>query len=706
MPRPAPPIPALLVGLAVAVALHLALLPVAAGYLSAPAPQPHPNLRLEWTQRPDGEASAGAPLDGLLRVTREAPASGGASPEHPVAVAVSLSRDGRPSGDDLPLVTLQAPSPSPVGGPDLPVAATPPADADGPWFVLAVVDPGGEVDESDETDNLVAARVWVDGGRAAAVEVRHLIAPERVAAGGTFAASYAVHNAGPGWARPNRTDRVTFRHIGNGGNPAAAVELIRPRALAPGDTAPPATVQLALPLDAPPGEYELTVTPDASGPGPGASSSTRRVTVEPATRPDLTVTDVDWPAQVTSGRPETLAFTVVNRSPVPTITPDTPDTPGTPQSLWADRVYLSADDVLDETDKPLLSQPNLAPLPGNGRYRTPPHRLTLDPEDLLSSRMYLIVSTDDGHNLDEYDEGNNLHVQPFTVRQNADPPPPDADEVKLGRADEPDRVTVAWIAHDDFQDLLARRSITHQPAVQTAADPTPDAPLNPRPAGPSSTPEAVPPDAIPPDAVSPSPLLAAATPPPAAGPPPTPPVTSTLDAEYESENVEPTASGQRPTPPAAPALGNENEHGKPAAPRREPAASGQRPAASAEGDTPTSTPRSDREADPTLTVDTETVRPGRVLVGPGLEIKTARPDFSATARVIALPANPTALITFEPDGKVSAAELTTSTGYDNVDGPILSSLYRWQATGRSLADRTEPFKITIRILLVDEPGTE
>ncbi len=689
MPRPSSPTPSLLVGLALAVALHLALLPVAAGYLTPPSPQPDLNLRIEWDERPEGEASGGAPLHGLIRLTREGPAPGGAPSEQPVAVAVSLSRGGRPTADDLPLVTLHAAPQHPSGSADLPIAATLPADADGPWFVLAVVDPDGGVDESDETDNTAATRVWVDGGRAAALEVRNFTAPEWVAAGGTFAASFAVHNAGPGWARPNRTDRVTLRLVGNVASPAAAVELIRPRALAPGDTAPPAAVQLALPLDAPPGEYELTVTPEAPGAGAGAgggrgaSSATRRVTVEPATRPDLTVTDVGWPAQVTPGRPETLAFTVVNRSPVPTTKP------GTPPSVWADRVYLSADDVLDDSDKPLLSQPNLAPLPGNGRYRTPPHRLTLNPDDLPSSRMYLIVSTDDGHNLDEYDEGNNLHVQPFTVRQKADPPPPDAEDVELGRADEPDRVTVAWIAHDDFQDLLARRSITHQPAVQTAAEPTPDAPLEPNP-----------------DAATPLALTAAA-------PPPTPSAASTLDDENENENGEPAASrqqpaasGQRPAAPGSATLESETENGKPAAPRREPAPRPQRPAATAEGDTPTSTPRSDREADPTLTVDAETVRPGRVLVGPGLEIKTARPDFSATARVIALPANPTALITFEPDGKVSAAELTTSTGYDNVDGPILSSLYRWQATGRSLADRTGPFQITIRILLVDEPGTE
>ena len=69
-----------------------------------------------------------------------------------------------------------------------------------------------------------------------------------------------------------------------------------------------------------------------------------------------------------------------------------------------------------------------------------------------------------------------MRARPVTVVQ-----PQDEDEepeLKLGREDEPeDRVTVAWIAHDDFEDLQARRSVTFQPAVQARLEPTPDAPL-------------------------------------------------------------------------------------------------------------------------------------------------------------------------------------------------------------------------------------
>ena len=334
--------------------------------------------------------------------------------------------------------------------------------------------------------------------------------------------------------------------------------------------------------------------------------------------------------------------------------------------------------MLDPSDTVLLSQPRLVPLPGNGRYRVTGHRLTLEPEQLTSSRMHLILSTDDGAGIDEYDETNNLAVQAFVVRAEAEPR--EEEEVELGRDDEPERVTVAWIAHDDFQDLLARQSVTHQPAVQAQVNPTPDAPLEPEPDG-----------------------AAGAVSPPVAAAAPATPVPPTPDPADLTERPDPTPPGDVPAPAAASPPPSPDEQIEPTDATVKVETLPATPAEPAPGDKPTSTPRSDREAPPTLTVDAETVRPGQVLVGPGLEVKTVRPRFSATARTIALPVNPTAVITFEPDGKVSAAELTTSTGFDNVDGPILSSLYGWEATGRALEQRDEPFQIKIRILLVDEP---
>ena len=98
------------------------------------------------------------------------------------------------------------------------------------------------------------------------------------------------------------------------------------------------------------------------------------------------------------------------------------------------------------------------------------------------------------------------------------------------------------------------------------------------------------------------------------------------------------------------------------------------------------------------------VRPGAVRVGPGLEVLTVRPRFSVTARLLSVPRNPKVVVTFDPDGRVRTAELRTSTGFKNIDGPLLSSLYAWTATGSQLAEQDE-VQVAITILF-REPATQ
>ena len=62
------------------------------------------------------------------------------------------------------------------------------------------------------------------------------------------------------------------------------------------------------------------------------------------------------------------------------------------------------------------------------------------------------------------------------------------------------------------------------------------------------------------------------------------------------------------------------------------------------------------------------------------------------------------VVTFGSDGRVRAAELRTSTGFKNIDGPLLSSLYAWTATGSQLAERDE-VQVAITILF-REPATQ
>lgn len=94
------------------------------------------------------------------------------------------------------------------------------------------------------------------------------------------------------------------------------------------------------------------------------------------------------------------------------------------------------------------------------------------------------------------------------------------------------------------------------------------------------------------------------------------------------------------------------------------------------------------------------VQPGQVVTAQGIQLNPAMPDIALVARLTSRPhANPQATLTFDTDGVVIQVELTRSTGLDNWDGPIVSSLYRWRAVGDGLEDKTEPFQRHVTIIL-------
>jgi hypothetical protein len=115
----------------------------------------------------------------------------------------------------------------------------------------------------------------------------------------------------------------------------------------------------------------------------------------------------------------------------------------------------------------------------------------------------------------------------------------------------------------------------------------------------------------------------------------------------------------------------------------------------------TSAPKTDRDSAPvSLTGDqTLQVQPGRVITGRGVEIKTFHPEFSIIAMISSVPNNPVCRVVFDKQGRVDSAEILKSSGYPNIDGPILSSLYRWEASGEELKKLNRPFSLTIEVIL-------
>lgn len=126
--------------------------------------------------------------------------------------------------------------------------------------------------------------------------------------------------------------------------------------------------------------------------------------------PDLQVTSVQAPAQAFSGQTSTLSWTVTNNGTGTTAT-----------SSWADDVYLSTDQTLDETDVRLLSVGHSGALVVGASYLTT--RTVALPVG-VSGDFFLLVKTDDRDQVFEHaSEDNNVGFDAVATHINLTPPP-------------------------------------------------------------------------------------------------------------------------------------------------------------------------------------------------------------------------------------------------------------------------------------------
>lgn len=118
----------------------------------------------------------------------------------------------------------------------------------------------------------------------------------------------------------------------------------------------------------------------------------------------------------------------------------------------------------------------------------------------------------------------------------------------------------------------------------------------------------------------------------------------------------------------------------------------------------------DRESDAASRRRPVNVEPGKPVAAQGLEIKTARPNWTGFMRATLRPRNPKLDITFGPDGKAKLVRFVVedgkrqSTGSSDADDVLVNAMYRWTATGVAIdeLDASDPeagVTITMRILL-------
>ena len=102
--------------------------------------------------------------------------------------------------------------------------------------------------------------------------------------------------------------------------------------------------------------------------------------------------------------------------------------------------------------------------------------------------------------------------------------------------------------------------------------------------------------------------------------------------------------------------------------------------------------RSDAESPPVTNIAYAEMKPGGVQSVRGIKIRTVVPRLSTVARLTALPSNPSYKLHFNGEGKVYKVEQLRSTGYVNVDAPIMTALYKWTAIGGDF-DKNDGFVI-------------
>lgn len=113
---------------------------------------------------------------------------------------------------------------------------------------------------------------------------------------------------------------------------------------------------------------------------------------------------------------------------------------------------------------------------------------------------------------------------------------------------------------------------------------------------------------------------------------------------------------------------------------------------------------SDRESDFAAIQEAVTVRFGRPLSTKGLEIKTVRPRYSQYTKLTATPRSPVIKVRFDQTGRVVSAEYVRTSGYTDVDRPLLDAIYQWRAAGSTLELLGKPgrpkfVELTFRIIL-------
>lgn len=258
----------------------------------------------------------------------------------------------------------------------------------------------------------------------------------------------------------------------------------------------------------------------------------------------------------------------------------------------------------------------------------------------------------------------------------SEPAPPEFEEPEIRPGiNESRATTISWLGYEEPTPHEAQEANVDQPAL--ARGPAPN---------PAIEQSGVP--ALPPPAPKPKPLAEAAD---LARLPTIPLPDQSLDellAQLEATAPEATTAKK---PPAQPV------------PEQRPTKPNELPDTT-EAEQPSEAGGGPSESPATSRTKPTEIRPGEPVAMEGIEIETRRPKFTTVTRLTAAPQNPTVLVRFDANGKVVLADIIESSGYRNVDRPVLDAMYGWRAKGKKIdelrqKDGASTFELTFRIVL-------
>lgn len=111
---------------------------------------------------------------------------------------------------------------------------------------------------------------------------------------------------------------------------------------------------------------------------------------------------------------------------------------------------------------------------------------------------------------------------------------------------------------------------------------------------------------------------------------------------------------------------------------------------------------SDRDSDATsiIHVSVDNWKSGKPLAAKGIVLRPRRPSFTANQMVSYNPSDLVAELSIDNSGKPVEVSIIVSTGSNSIDRSLVSSLYRWRASGNRInaLKNRDTVKITIHLL--------